>query len=295
MEGLDRMTSSLRNLIVKVQSSEDTVSSGAREFGAMTKQLRTTVVQQDATTRQIVATSNEIAATTSELLKSIREVSEAATETAGSASEGMEDLDELGQSMEGISNASSQVVDKLSELNEKASNINLVTSLIAKVADQTNLLSLNAAIEVEKAGEYGSGFSVVATEIRRLADQTAVAVLEIEQTVKEIQAAVSAGVMSMDQFAMQARVGLEKATEVNGHLKSIIGQVEVMPDRFRSVEEGMESQTTGAQQISEAMTRLGETSRQTRESVECSAEATVVLEESVAELREGISHFTLSE
>ena len=82
---------------------------------------------------------------------------------------------------------------KLEVLNEKASNINQVVTTITKVADQTNLLSLNAAIEAEKAGEHGRGFAVVATEIRRLADQTAIASYDIEQLVKEMQSAVSAG------------------------------------------------------------------------------------------------------
>jgi hypothetical protein len=95
---------------------------------------------------------------------------------------------------------------KLAILNEKAGNINQVVVTIVKVADQTNLLSLNAAIEAEKAGEYGRGFAVVATEVRRLADQTAVATYDIEQMVREIQSAVSAGVMGMDKFSEEATV-----------------------------------------------------------------------------------------
>ncbi|MFK5955771.1 MAG: methyl-accepting chemotaxis protein [Planctomycetota bacterium] len=291
MQGLHVMTCSLRELIGQVKVSEGKVTSGAKEFGAQTNELRATVIEQDATTHEIVATSNQISATSVDLLKSIRAVSETADETASTASAGLGSLDQLGASMEGISAASGQVVDKLSELNEKAGNINSVTSLIAKVADQTNLLSLNAAIEAEKAGEYGSGFSVVATEIRRLADQTAVAVLEIEQTVKEIQAAVSAGVMSMDKFSMQACTGLEKAKDVSEHLKGVISKVECMPAQFRSVEESMEQQSTGARQISEAMAQLGENSSHTRESMELSTEAILGLEEAVAELKEGVAHF----
>ena len=82
---------------------------------------------------------------------------------------------------------------------------------ITKVADQTNLLSLNAAIEAEKAGEHGRGFAVVATEIRRLADQTAIASYDIEQLVKEMQSAVSAGVMGMDKFSEEVRGASKKS------------------------------------------------------------------------------------
>src|SRR5207302_1442110 len=83
------------------------------------------------------------------------------------------------------------ITGKLAVLNEKTTNINSVVTTITKVADQTNLLSLNAAIEAEKAGEYGLGFAVVAMEIRRLADQTAVATYDIEKMVKEMQSAES--------------------------------------------------------------------------------------------------------
>src|SRR6202007_2042888 len=97
------------------------------------------------------------------------------------------------ETMRHVMEAATSINAKLSVLNEKAGNINQVVITITKVADQTNLLSLNAAIEAEKAGEYGRGFAVVATEIRRLADQTAVATYDIEQMVKEIQSAVAAG------------------------------------------------------------------------------------------------------
>ena len=87
--------------------------------------------------------------------------------------------------MGGVMEAAGSVNAKLAALNQEAGNITPVVTTITKVADQTNLLSLNAAIEAEKAGEFGRGFGVVATEIRRLADQTAVATLDIEQTVKK--------------------------------------------------------------------------------------------------------------
>ena len=112
--------------------------------------------------------------------------------------------------MRQVMEAAGSINAKLAVLNEKAGNINQVVTTITKVADQTNLLSLNAAIEAEKAGEYGRGFAVVATEIRRLADQTAVATYDIEQMVKEIQSAVSAGVMGMDKFSEEVRRGMQR-------------------------------------------------------------------------------------
>ncbi len=118
-------------------------------------------------------------------------------------------------------------------MNEKTGNINSVVTTITKVADQTNLLSLNAAIEAEKAGEYGLGFGVVAMEIRRLADQTAVATYDIEKMVKEMQSAVSAGVMGMDKFSEEVRRGVEEVRQVSAQLAQIIHQVQALTPRFQ--------------------------------------------------------------
>ena len=123
------------------------------------------------------------------------------------ASTGQKGLSGMDQTMRQLAESTESIGSKLSVISERAANINLVVTTITKVADQTNLLSINAAIEAEKAGEYGLGFLVVAREIRRLADQTAVATLDIERMVKEMQYSVSAGVMEMDKFSEQVRTG----------------------------------------------------------------------------------------
>ena len=133
------------------------------------------------------------------------EVSTVAEESAALAGSGQAGLTHMAATMQHVMEAAAAINAKLAVLSERAGNINQVVTTITRVADQTNLLSLNAAIEAEKAGEYGRGFAVVATEIRRLADQTAVATYDIDQIVKEIQSAVAAGVMSMDKFSQEVR------------------------------------------------------------------------------------------
>src|SRR5206468_470610 len=120
----------------------------------------------------------------------------------------------------------------LSVIREKANDINLVVTTITKVADQTNLLSVNAAIEAEKAGEYGLGFLVLAREIRRLADQTAVATLDIDRMVREMHTAVSAGVMEMDKFSEEVRRGVTGVGQIGGDLGRIITRVGSLSERF---------------------------------------------------------------
>jgi methyl-accepting chemotaxis protein WspA len=164
---------------------------------------------------------------------------------------------------------------------------------ITKVADQTNLLSLNAAIEAEKAGEYGRGFAVVATEIRRLADQTAVATDDIEQMVKEIQSAVTAGVMGMDKFSEEVRRGMLEVQRVGEQLSQIIQNVQELAPRVESVNEGMQAQATGAEQITEALGQLSDAAQQTVESLRQSKQVIDGLNQAASGMRGGVSRFRL--
>ncbi len=169
-----------------------------------------------------------------------------------------------------------------------------MVTTITKVADQTNLLSLNAAIEAEKAGEYGRGFAVVATEIRRLADQTAVATYDIEQMVKEIQSAVSAGVMGMDKFSEEVRRGMQDVRQVGDQLSQIIQQVQALAPRFEAVNEGMQAQATGAEQITQALAQLGDAVHQTVESLRESNQVIEGLNHAATGMRTGVSRFKVS-
>ena len=165
---------------------------------------------------------------------------------------------------------------------------------ITKVADQTNLLSLNAAIEAEKAGEYGVGFAVVAREIRRLADQTAVATLDIEQTVKGMRSAVSAGVMSMDKFSEDVRRGSEEVRNVGEQLGGIIEQVHSLTPRFDAVEKGINTQSHGALQISESMEQLSDGAQQTVTSLRETNYALEQLTQAAHDMQAEISRFKLT-
>ena len=184
--------------------------------------------------------------------------------------------------------------DRLGTIREKANGINGVVTTITKVADQTNLLSINAAIEAEKAGEAGRGFLVVAREIRRLADQTAVATLDIEQMVRHMQSAVSAGVMEMDRFSERVHGCLGQAAEVSGQIGQALEQVQTLSERFRAVNEGMGQQNEGARQIREAITRLAASVQQVSVSVKELSSASEDLRSSAHGLQREVGQFTVA-
>ncbi len=209
-------------------------------------------------TTEVGATANEISATSQELVKLMTDVSDTATKTAELATSGQSELGGLETTMSQMEEASRQISKRLAVISEKAANITTVVTTINKFADQTNLLSLNASIEAEKAGEYGLGFAVVAREIRRLADQVALATLDIEQMVKEMKSAVSSGVMEMDKFTDEVRNDVRDVRNIGTQLTQIIEHVQTLLPCFESVHGAVQAQADGAQQISDSMVQLSE-------------------------------------
>ncbi|QEH31892.1 Methyl-accepting chemotaxis protein PctA [Aquisphaera giovannonii] len=295
LQAIRKMTTDLRSLIGRIQKSSVALMSTATEIAATSKQQEQTVYDYGASTNEAAAAVNEISATSRDLLQTMNEVNQLAREASQMASKGQQSLGGMDRTMRQLAESTSSIGSKLSVISERAANINLVVTTITKVADQTNLLSINAAIEAEKAGEYGLGFLVVAREIRRLADQTAVATLDIERMVKEMQYSVSAGVMEMDKFSEQVRNVVSEVQNIGGQLGQIIGSVQGLDERFDAVTEGMRVQSQGAEQIREAMVRLSEGAQQTSVSLREFNKATDHLREAVGGLKEEVSRFTVGQ
>lgn len=243
------------------------LTSSASEIASASKEQEIIIIEQEATTREIATAASEISSTAKEFANTMNEVSQAAEQTSSLALKGKDSLTNMESIMRNMVDASSKIASKLAVLNDKAGNITSVITTITKVADQTNLLSLNASIEAEKAGEYGRSFAVIAREIRRLADQTAIATLDIEKMINEIMTAVSSTVMGVDDFTQEIRKGGEQVKTVSDQLATIIEQVQNFTARFDLVNQGMQAQSTGAEQINEAIEQLSQTARHTTEAI----------------------------
>ena len=293
LAAIQTMTNDLRGLIGRIQKSSVALISTATAIQATSSEQQQVIADYGASTSQAVAAVKEISVTSQELVRTMTEVNDMAAHTGAMAAEGRGNLTNMGTTMRQLAESTSSFGAKLGVISERAANINLAVTTITKVADQTNLLSINAAIEAEKAGEYGLGFLVVAREIRRLADQTAVASLDIERMVKEMQYSVSAGVMEMDKFAEQVRGGVREIADISENLGEIITAVQGISGRFGQVTEGMRAQSQGAEQIREAMVRLAEGASRTASSLNEFNTATTHLREAVGDLKQEVSRFTI--
>ncbi|NDV24232.1 methyl-accepting chemotaxis protein [Desulfovibrio sp. JC022] len=289
------MVDALYSLIGQVQRSGIQVTTSSTEIAASANQLEVTVSQQATATTQISATSAEISANSGELAGAMHHVNDAASSMDKLAFEGQDGLKTMIRIMDDLSTATTTITGKLDEINDRANAIEGIVNTITKVADRTNLLSLNAAIEAEKAGKFGQGFSVVAAEIRRLADQTSVAALEIEDMIGNMRSSVDSGVDEMERFASDVRFGADKAGKLGKKLEGIMTGVRELNPRIEQVNDGMTAQAEGAGQISDAMSQLSETASDTSDALSEFNRATSQLNEAVQGLRGEVSRFKVSE
>lgn len=292
--GLKRMFDNLRGLLNNVQKAGIQVTTSATEIAASAKQQEATGIEQAQTSVEILSTTKEISANTTQLLRTMEDATAVADFTTNATAEAQTNLRRMDQTMQHMVSATDSINAKLAALSEKASNINGVLITITKVADQTNILSLNAAIEAEKAGDAGRGFSVVATEIRRLADQTSVSTWDIDQMLKEMQSAVSASVMGMDKFSEEIRRSVGEVRQVTEQLSSVMDQVQKLAPQFDLVLQGMQSQAVGASQISDTMLQLNDATQQTVESLKATSEAVHQLQYAAGDLQSSVATFSVN-
>ncbi len=292
-EGINAMIHKIQTVVAKVRESSLQLLSTASEIAATARQQGTTVQGLSSSTTEVAAAVREISATSKELSGTMSEVNDRANQAAKLAAGGRKRLAGMETTMEGLVESTASISGKLATIREKANTINMVVTTITKVADQTNLLSINAAIEAEKAGEYGRGFLVVAREIRRLADQTAVATLDIESMVRLMQEAVTSGVMQMDKFSEEVRAGVRRVAEINGQTGQIIEEVHGLSERYHQVNEGMRNQAIGAEQINEAMGNMTTNIRQTAQALEEFNRATSNMRSSVEVMNQEFTRFKI--
>jgi methyl-accepting chemotaxis protein WspA len=291
--GINAMIEKIQSIVAKVRQSSLQLLSTASEISATARQQDATVQGLSSSTTEVAAAVREISATSKELAGTMSEVNDRANAAAKLAASGKKRLGGMESTMEGLVESTTSISGKLATIRDKANTINMVVTTITKVADQTNLLSINAAIEAEKAGEYGRGFLVVAREIRRLADQTAVATLDIDSMVRHMQEAVTSGVMQMDKFSEEVRAGMRRVAEINGQTGQIIEEVHGLSERYHQVNEGMRNQAIGAEQINEAMGNMTANIRQTAAALEEFNRATAHMRGSVEVLNQEVAKFRI--
>lgn len=281
----------LNQLVKGVQGSGGALHHSAERMAISSNSLNKTVLGLGAFTDEVVATTKKISSTSVELLETMNEVSKVASNTASLALSGQSSLSEMKENMQKMEEASKSIAVKLSVISDKAATINRVLFAIFKVAERINLLSFNASIEAEKAGEYGKGFSVVAREIRRLADQTRSATSDIGKIVGDMKSAVTEGEKEVGNFSQEVTDYIEHLREITQQLFQIIKEVQNLRPQFDRVHQGMQNQAEGALQIENSIVELSENAKQASQAVSDTEKNIITVKQSASNLQEEVERF----
>jgi len=287
------MVKNLSHLISRIKRTENTVTESAEEISTGAREIEASSIEQSATTNEITVTNEEVGATSKELYSNIKKIGEEIKKTVVLANTGKNSLLKMEEAMNRLIQSTRSISSKLAVINSKTNKISGVSTTINTISDQTNLLSVNAAIEAEKAGEYGKGFLVIAKEINHLANRTGSATHEIENMISEMQSSVLSGVMEMDKFSGDVKKRVDEIDDIGGNLTEIINQVQDLEPEFELIRDGMNAQNTSTIQISESMVQLATSTRQTKNSIIEFKTVTDSLKETVTRLRDELTKFKL--
>lgn len=295
IRGVAEMSGRLRGMAGGVDSARRDIASVTGEIVESSESESSNATDFGASATEIAAAVREIAATARELDTDVRRVDGRAAETRETMRGGRRRLEQMSEGMQSIQEATQSIAARLGEISRSATSIGGVVDTIGRIAEQTNLLSVNAAIEAEKAGEYGTGFLVVAREIRRLADQTAGATGEITDTVEGMQSAVSSGVMEMDRYTDRVRRAVDETDEVSRGLGVALDAAGDNAEAIGRVAEGVAAQAAGAGQIDAAMGGLSRGAEQAGRTAERLQAAARRLERATASLNDALDGWRIED
>ncbi len=263
----------------RMEAANDRKDALIDDIAALTATQASGAIQVAGAVTEISAGSREIAKTAEELTVTMTEVDGIASETSGRGAQGLESIRRVETAMGGVVGDAEQVSDHLGEIERRCEAMSQVVDTMVSIADRTQILSINATMEAEKAGDAGLGFRVVAREVRRLADRTAESAGRIEENVSRMLSSVEEGVRRMDDFRSRLDDAASLTGRVADDLSGVIERTQDLGPRFATVLESMKAQRDAARQISEAMTELNDNVGSTRDAVK-------TVDTSIADLRE---------
>jgi methyl-accepting chemotaxis protein len=242
------------------------VQSSSSELQAAASQQASGAKEQATAMSQISTTISELLATSRQITESAQRVAQIAADTARSARSGEETVDITHESISGIRRQTDLVVSHMLDLGKKSQQIGAVLDIVSELAEQTNILAINATIEAAGAGDAGRRFAVVADEIRKLADRVAGATKEIRGLVEDVRGAVNTTVMATETGSKTVDAGSKLFDQVAASFKQIATLVVTTTEAAREIELSTKQQMTAVEQVDVAITNIAQASRETEAS-----------------------------
>ncbi len=262
MMAMQVMTENLRHMVKEVSDGISQIASSAEELSAVTEQTSAGATQQRDQTDQVATAMNEMTATIQEVAQNAEAAAHSASDSDARAKEGYNVVSTAMSKIETLSHDIDETAGQISRLRDDSANIGSILDVIRDIAEQTNLLALNAAIEAARAGEQGRGFAVVADEVRALARRTHDSTGEIETLVKNLQQGAYEAVESMHTNSESAESSVHTSRTAGEALSSIADSAATIQSMNQQIATAVEEQTSVAEDISENVVSIREVTEQ---------------------------------
>jgi len=290
---LNTMKNSLREIIQSVASTAEHVASASEEISSSASQQAQGAETQKDQTSQVATAMQEMSSTVLQVSENSAKAADASRQAAETARAGGIIVNDTLTKMRAIAESVSGTAKKVEELGKSSDQIGRIIGVIDDIADQTNLLALNAAIEAARAGEQGRGFAVVADEVRKLAERTTSATKEIAQMIRTVQQETKVAVAAMEEGNKQVEEGVKTTAQAGDSLKQIIHMSEQVGEMVTHIATAATEQSSATEEINNNMEQIAKLVKEASEGAQQSAKACQDLSGLALDLQKTVSNFRL--
>lgn len=293
MVSTQRMQNNLRRMLADLRDNADGVASAAQEMASASSQVAVATSRQSEAASSMAAAVEEMTVSISQVSDSAREAHGVTSQTGGLSQEGSRAIEDTVAEMQRISTTVDAASRNIREMGEHSERISSIVGVIKDVADQTNLLALNAAIEAARAGEQGRGFAVVADEVRKLAERTAKATTEISEMIVAVQGSVHQAVATMEQTVSRVEDGVSLARRTSESIVAINEGAQRVLGTVSDISDALREQSVASNDIATNVENIAQMSEENSSAIRSAADTAAHLEKLAADTRSAIATFRL--